>query len=98
MQRNYTYYYALILCVVCEDKVVKKKDKYLFLSVWKKTADHGAVKIDICAIWSPYKMISYVMIFVHNDRLRTVQIDIQMCAYWYISLNICLLKIIGMIE
>ena len=24
----------------------------------------------------------YIMIFVHNDRLLTVQIDIQMCAYW----------------
>ena len=28
------------------------------------------------------KMKAYIMIFEYNDRLRTVQIDIQMCAYW----------------
>ena len=28
-------------------------------------------------IWSPYKMIADKMNFVHNDRLRTVQDDIQ---------------------
>ena len=37
----------------------------------------GSIKTDIRAIWSPYKMIAYIMIFVHNDRLRTVKIDIQ---------------------
>ena len=34
-----------------------------------------------------------IIIFVHNDRSQTVQIDIQMCAYWpNINLNICLLN------
>ena len=41
----------------------------------------GTIEIDIRGIGSPHKMISYIMIFVHNDRLRTLQIDIQMCAY-----------------
>ena len=38
---------------------------------------NGAIKTDIRAIWSSYKMIAYTMIFVHNDRLRTVHDDIQ---------------------
>ena len=32
---------------------------------------------DIRAIRSSYKMMAYIMIFVHNDRLRTVHDDIQ---------------------
>ena len=49
----------------------------------------GAIKNDLRTIWSPYKMIAYIMNFVHNDRFRTVhddiqtvKIDIQLCAYW----------------
>ena len=41
----------------------------------------GAIKNDIRAIGSLYKTISYIMIFVLNDRLRTVKFDVQMCAY-----------------
>ena len=37
----------------------------------------GAMINDIRAIWSSYKMIAYIMIFVHNDRLQTVHDDIQ---------------------
>ena len=37
----------------------------------------GDIINDIRAIWSSYKMIAYKMIFVHNDRLRTVHDDIQ---------------------
>ena len=38
---------------------------------------------DIHAIWSWYKIISYIMVFVDNHQLRTVQIDMQMSAYWW---------------
>ena len=48
----------------------------LFLSYCcQKIDSEGAMINDIRAIWSSYKMIAYIMIFVHNDRLRTVQID-----------------------
>ena len=36
-----------------------------------------AIKNNLRTIWSPYKMIAYIMNFMHNDRLRTVQDDIQ---------------------
>ena len=40
--------------------------------------ESGAMINDIRAILSSYKMIyTYIMIFVHNDRLRTVHDDIQ---------------------
>ena len=38
------------------------------------TYNDGAIKNDLRTIWSPYKMIAYIMNFVHNDRLLT--------AYW----------------
>ena len=45
-------------------------------------------KTDIHAIVQLYKMLTYIIIFLHNDRLQTVHdnkqsviIDIQQCAY-----------------
>ena len=39
-------------------------------------ADRAMIN-DIHAIWSFYKMIAHIMIFMHNDQLRTVHDDIQ---------------------
>ena len=36
--------------------------------------NQGAIINDIRAIWSSYKMIAYIMIFVHNDRLLFMMI------------------------
>ena len=41
------------------------------------TQPSNTIKNGLRTIWSPYKMIAYKMNFVHNDRLRTVQDDIQ---------------------
>ena len=43
----------------------------------EKGEREGAMINDIREICSSYKMIAYIMIFVHNDRLRTVHDDIQ---------------------
>ena len=37
----------------------------------------GAMINDIRAIWSSYKIIAYIKIFMHNDRLRNFHDDIQ---------------------
>ena len=49
---------------------------------WQKRATgEGAVKRDLRAIWSLYKMISYIMIFVHNVDGPLNKIDIYKCVH-----------------
>ena len=64
----------------CLRKLCENCRKHLWFMVKDKMSQKifkGAMINDISAIWSSYKMIAYVMIFVHNDRLRTVHDDIQ---------------------
>ena len=66
---------------------VEQKPNFNFslikLRLFHKQSNMGLIKLigaminDIRAICTSYKMIAYIMIFVHNDRLRTVHDDIQ---------------------
>ena len=81
-------YWSIYLSIVvgpmlrlgCLRKLCENCRKHLWFMVKDKMSQKifkGAMINDISAIWSSYKMIAYVMIFVHNDRLRTVHDDIQ---------------------
>ena len=68
----------ILLQFLCFVKFLSEKN-----SVWKETTTYpsvgnfGAMINGIRTIWSSYNMIAYIIIFVHNDRLRTVHDDIQ---------------------
>ena len=51
-----------------------RQDENYYFAIFYKT-EKGHINA-IRAIRSPYKIISY-MIFVHDDQLRIVQIDLQ---------------------
>ena len=57
------------------------RQKSALAKILRSNGDGGIIRglmiNDIRAIWSSYKMMAYIMIFVHNDRLRTVHDDIQ---------------------